>query len=327
MLTKDDSHMIRTLKTLSVFSTIGMVFILLGGALVTKTDSGDGCGSSWPLCHGQIIPSEISTELMIEYSHRIVSSLVGIAIVILALLAWKYLGHLSQMKLLSFLSVFFLVAQGLFGAAAVVWGQSDAVLALHFGVSLLSFASVFLLTLLIFEVDQKLDTKSLFIQKRHRKEIYMLVIFTIIVVYTGALVRHVNAELACLDWPFCFNDKPFHLSNFNFYQWVHMGHRLFAAILFIWNMIFFMRVSNNYRHNSVMHYGWMITLGFLVLQVAFGAFIIFTRLELIVTLFHAFFITCYFGMITYYVLLSYRSARKESSTSYKRTKFIKPVHE
>lgn len=36
--------MIRTIKWLATVSTIGMIFILLGGALVTKTDSGMGCG-------------------------------------------------------------------------------------------------------------------------------------------------------------------------------------------------------------------------------------------------------------------------------------------
>ena len=44
----------RFLKWLSVLTTIGMIFILIGGALVTKTESGMGCGRSWPLCNGQV---------------------------------------------------------------------------------------------------------------------------------------------------------------------------------------------------------------------------------------------------------------------------------
>ncbi|MEH6944979.1 heme A synthase, partial [Bacillus sp. JJ722] len=32
------------LKRLAVLTTIGMLLILLGGALVTKTESGMGCG-------------------------------------------------------------------------------------------------------------------------------------------------------------------------------------------------------------------------------------------------------------------------------------------
>ena len=137
----------RSLKWFAVITTIGMLFILIGGALVTKTESGMGCGTSWPLCNGQFIPSDISIELIIELSHRLVSGSVGILVLILSIWSWKKIGHIREAKFLSLLSFSFLVIQGLFGAAAVKWGQSDVILALHFGVSLISFAAVFLLTL------------------------------------------------------------------------------------------------------------------------------------------------------------------------------------
>lgn len=44
--------MIKLLKWLSVASSLGMLLVLVGGALVTKTESGLGCGRSWPLCNG-----------------------------------------------------------------------------------------------------------------------------------------------------------------------------------------------------------------------------------------------------------------------------------
>src|SRR5690625_4080942 len=304
--------MIRTIKWLSVVSTIGMVFILIGGALVTKTDSGMGCGSSWPLCNGQLFPAEITPELIIEYSHRLVSTVIGVTVLLLAILAWKFLGYMREVKFLSFLSTFFLIVQGLIGAAAVKWGQSDVVLAAHFGISLISFAAVFLLMLLIFEVDKMLDTESLFIQKKHRIEIYLLTAFTIIVVYTGALVRHVNANLVCPGWPFCYNETPFAFFDYNLYQWIQMGHRLMAAILFIWTLFYFITVRKLYRDNSVMFFGWMITLLLISFQVIFGAMIIFTQLNLTISLMHALFITCYFGMLSYFILLSYRSSKIKS---------------
>ncbi|HLR42212.1 MAG TPA: heme A synthase [Pseudogracilibacillus sp.] len=309
--------MFRTIKWLSVVSTVGMFFILLGGALVTKTDSGAGCGSSWPLCNGQLIPSEITAELIIEYSHRLVSSIIGVTVILLAVFAWTTLGHIREVKFLSFISVFFLILQGLIGAAAVVWGQSDFVLAIHFGISLISFASIFLLMLLIFEVDNKLDADKLYIQRDHRIEIYLLSIFTIIVVYTGALVRHINANLVCASWPFCNNSAPFAFGDYNFHQWVQMGHRLLAAILLVWTITFFIKVYKNYRGNRVMFYGWVYTLALMVSQVLFGALIIFTELNLWIALFHAFFITCYFGNLSYFMLLSYRSSlqdEKEAAT-------------
>lgn len=312
--------MIRSLKWLSVISSVGMLFILIGGALVTKTDSGLGCGNSWPLCHGELIPSEITVELVIELSHRIVSAIVGIAVLILAYLSWKNIGHIREVKFLSFLSIFFLVVQGLIGAAAVIWEQSDFILAAHFGISLISFAAVFLLTILIFEIDQKFNTKSLFIQKKHRIEIYALTIYTFIVVYTGALVRHVNANLVCMDWPFCNNQNLFNFSNFTFEQWVQMGHRLAAGILFIWTIIFLIKVIKQYRYSKVMYLGWIITTILLTLQVVFGALVVFTLLNLGIALLHALFITCYFGMLSYFILLSTRSAHVEKKETIKSEK-------
>lgn len=306
--------MIRMLKYLSVVSTIGMLLILLGGALVTKTDSGAGCGSDWPLCHGQLIPTDLSPELIIEYSHRLVSSIMGVTVLALSVLAWKFIGHIREAKFLAVLSTLFLVLQGLIGAAAVKWGQSDFVLAAHFGISLISFAAVFLLMLLIFEIDKKFDATNLIIQTKHRTEIYLLTIYTIFVVYTGALVRHVNANLVCDDWPFCNNAAPFAFADFNFHQWVQMGHRLAAGILFIWTIAFFIKILRHYRHNKVMVWGWTITLSLISLQVVFGALVIFTQINLGIALMHALLITCYFGMLSYFILLSSRSAASQKQS-------------
>src|SRR5699024_1152950 len=103
--------------------------------------------------------------------------------------AWNHLGHIREVKFLSFISVFFLVLQGLIGAAAVVWGQSDFVLAIHFGISLVSFASIFLLMLLIFEIDNKLDADKLNIKKKDRIERYLVRKYKDIVEVTGGGVR------------------------------------------------------------------------------------------------------------------------------------------
>ncbi|WP_088050050.1 COX15/CtaA family protein [Virgibacillus dakarensis] len=304
--------MIRTLKWLSVVATLGMVFVLIGGALVTKTGSGMGCGPSWPLCHGEFVPSEITPELVIELSHRLISGIMGIVVLLLSYLSWRYIGHIREVKFLAFLSSFFLILQALIGAAAVIWNQSDFVLATHFGISLISFTAIFLLMLLIFEIDKKFDTTSLYIRKRHRIEIYAITIYSLIVVYTGALVRHAHASMVCGNWPFCTNKSPFSFSSFSFEQWIQMGHRLLAGILFIWTVVLFVKVVKNYHNNRVMLWGWATTLLLIMLQVFFGAMIIFTIVNLGISLLHAFVISCYFAMLSYFVLLSTRSAKAEN---------------
>jgi cytochrome c oxidase assembly protein subunit 15 len=297
----------RSLKWLAFATTIGMIFILLGGALVTKTGSGMGCGRSWPLCNGKFLPLEISPELLIELSHRLVTGFVGIMVLILSIWSWKALGHIRETKFLSFLSIFFLLLQALIGAAAVKWGQSSFVLALHFGISLISFSAVFLLTVLIFEIDKKFDAAKLFIDKRMGFHIIGVSIYSYLVIYTGALVRHTKSSLICRDWPLCLNDAPAFPQNM--YEWVQMGHRGAAGIIFIWIAYNAYLAIRYYKSQKVLYWGWIIAFILVSLQVIAGALIIFSRLNLYIALMHAFFITCLFGVLSYFLLLYSRSRK------------------
>lgn len=299
----------RSLKWLAIAATIGMIFVLIGGALVTKTGSGMGCGRSWPLCNGQVLPTHITTQLMIELAHRIVSGIVGILVLILSIWTWKTIGHIRETKFLSFLSFFFLLLQGLIGAAAVKWGQSSFVLALHFGISLISFAAVFLLTLLIFEIDKKFDAHKLIIKKRMGRHILFVTIYSYLVIYTGALVRHTKSSLVCRDWPLCLNDAPSLPTNM--YEWVQMGHRTAAAILFLWIFYITYLAIRYDKEQKVLFWGWIVSFILVSLQALAGALIIFTKLNLGVALLHAFFITCLFGMLSYFLLLLSRSRRNQ----------------
>lgn len=300
----------RSLKWLAVATTVGMILVLLGGALVTKTGSGMGCGRSWPLCNGKFLPLEISPELIIELAHRLVSGVVGVLVLILSIWSWKAIGHIRETKFLSFLSFFFLLLQGLIGAAAVKWGQSGFVLALHFGISLISFAAVFLLTLLIFEIDKKFDAEKLYIDKRMGFHIIGVSIYSYLVIYTGALVRHTKASLVCRDWPLCLNDAPSLPANM--YEWVQMGHRAAAGLIFIWITYIFILTIRRYKEQKVLYWGWIISFILVSLQVIAGAFIIFSRLNLYIALMHAFFITCLFGVLSYFLLLYSRSKRNHT---------------
>lgn len=289
------------LKWFAVAATVGMILILLGGALVTKTDSGMGCGRHWPGCNGQLIPDVITTEVLIEFSHRLVTGVVGILIVVLAVWAWKAIGHVRETKFLSVMAVFFLILQALIGAAQVKWGQGDFILALHFGISLISFASVLLLTLLVFEVDKKFDADRIQVGKKLRFHTIGVTVYSYIVIYTGALVRHTDSSLACVDWPLCSNNSFALPSTLN--EWVQMGHRSAAALIVIWLAYIAIHVIRNYRDQKVLVWGWSIALILVLAQATTGMLSVFTRLNLTVTLLHALFVTLLFGLLTYMVLL------------------------
>lgn len=298
----------KSLKLFSVITTLGMVFVLIGGALVTKTSSGMGCGRSWPLCEGQFIPTNITKELIIELSHRLVSGSIGLMVLILSFWVWKVMKHKRETKILAITASGFMIIQSLVGAAAVVWGQSDFVLALHFGISLISFAALLLLTLLIFEVDMKFDAHKLVLDKKMRFHIYGITIYSYIVVYTGALVRHKHASLVCPSFPLCTKNR---LIPTQMHEWVQMGHRFAATLIFIWIVIATIRAVKYYKDQRVIYYGWILALCLVILQASAGVSIILTNLNLYVALLHSLFITLLFGLLCYLTLLASRSKLKK----------------
>lgn len=284
-----------------------MVWVQLGGALVTKTGSADGCGTDWPLCHGALLPKNLPIETIIELSHRAVSGLSLLVVLWLVITSWKHIGHIKEVKPLCSISVGFLLLQALIGAAAVMWQQNDYILALHFGISLISFSSVFVLTLIIFDLDQKYEANIVHIRKPLQLLTWIMAGIIYVAIYTGALVRHTESSLAYGAWPLPFNDLMPH----DMHDWIQLSHRILAFIAFITVMIVYIHAIKNYPNIRTIRYGYTASFILIILQVVTGALSVITNVNLIIALLHALFITLLFGMISYFLLLILRSNRGE----------------
>src|SRR3982750_3014453 len=64
------------------------LLFILWGVFLRASKSGDGCGQHWLTCQGEVIPSAPELKTVIEFSHRITSSLAGILLIVL--LAWAF---------------------------------------------------------------------------------------------------------------------------------------------------------------------------------------------------------------------------------------------
>src|SRR5436190_21933877 len=125
-----------------------MFLVLVMGATVTNTGSAEGCGRSWPLCNGRFIPEQ-ATATLIEFSHRAVTGVEGILVAGLAVAAWFGWRDRRALRGLIVLMVATLLLQAGMGAWAVMSPQTPVVLATHFGISLLCFASTCLVAAVI----------------------------------------------------------------------------------------------------------------------------------------------------------------------------------
>src|SRR5260370_34132353 len=59
------------------------ITVIVWGAYVRATGSGAGCGSHWPLCNSDFLPTTPQTQTVIEFTHRVTS---GVSLGLVALL-------------------------------------------------------------------------------------------------------------------------------------------------------------------------------------------------------------------------------------------------
>lgn len=299
------------LRPLSIAATFGMLLVIVMGATVTNTGSAEGCGRSWPLCQGQWIP-EFAVATMIEFSHRAVTGLESFLIIALAVGAFVAYRGYTEIRILAPLMVLSLVMQAGMGAWAVLYPQVPGVLALHFGISLLAFASVTLTTTWIGEFEQGDTPRAHRVSVGYRRAAWGALLFSLLVVYLGAYVRHAGLDLMCHDWPLC-NGKVFPLFDPGIA--VVFAHRLAASILVIWLSVLAAWSWRQRASRPDLVRGSAAAVGLVLLQSVAGAAVVFTNLGLWSALAHAGLMALLFGSISYMCLQSLPELSPRPATS------------
>ena len=288
----------RLVRWLAVATTAGMFLVVMLGATVTTTGSGEGCGRSYPLCHGQLIPP-LSLPALIEYSHRLITGVEGVLMAGLAVGVLRYWRRRREIQVLLPLMVLTLLLQSGLGAWAVLAPQSPLVMALHFGVSLTAFASVLLMAVVLFEEGRSERYRSSPLPPRFGALAWFSVGFTYLIVYLGAYVRHTNASLACLDWPLCQGQL---VPGFSGPVGIVFLHRLAALAGTLLLAALAIYAARWRRQRPDLFWGSMIAFGLVLAQSASGAVLVLSRLNLFSSLAHSGIVVLLFGSLCYLVL-------------------------
>ncbi len=129
------------------------LLVILWGAWVRISHSGDGCGQSWPSCQGQyLIDSEEQKKTWIEWIHRATSGLFGIMVVLLVLWSWFKFSFRHPVFKSALCVLFFTIIEALIGALLVLAGLTGdntsltraLIMNLHLLNSLLLVSSIFI---------------------------------------------------------------------------------------------------------------------------------------------------------------------------------------
>jgi heme A synthase len=96
--------------------------VISWGYFLRVSQSGDGCGTSWPLCEGAFVPAEASFPTWVEFIHRASSGVVLVAVVGMMLWSFRLYERRHPVRLAAVASFVFTVFESMFGALLVVFG-------------------------------------------------------------------------------------------------------------------------------------------------------------------------------------------------------------
>ncbi|HEX8354325.1 MAG TPA: COX15/CtaA family protein [Pyrinomonadaceae bacterium] len=94
--------------------------VILWGAFVRASKSGDGCGAHWPLCNGTVVPDASQAKTLVEFAHRVTSGVAFLLVVGLCVWAFRRFGRGHAVRAAAALSGVFIVTESLIGAGLVL---------------------------------------------------------------------------------------------------------------------------------------------------------------------------------------------------------------
>lgn len=256
-------------------TALGLLFILLiWGNAVSGLKAGLAC-PDWPLCHGQVIPP-FRWDIYVEFSHRVIG---GITSVVLFILCYRrFRTYERNYRILPLLIVVLLLFQIVLGGIVVLTKLPVNLTTIHFTNAIIIFSITFYLV--YFDgVRRKPD----FCFQGPAGLFFALFLLVFIQASLGAYVRHLEAGLACPDFPTCLGYWiPPELSGKVLAHFTHRAVAYLLTVVFIC-VLFLSRRSERLKEARD-NMSWAVSL--LFLQIGLGILVVTSKLVFYVTAIH-----------------------------------------
>lgn len=259
-----------TLRKYSFFVLIYNVFVILIGAVVRATGSGAGCGSHWPSCKGQVIPTDPQIETLIEFTHRITSGLTIIFVLILLIWVYRNYEEKSKIRTAARFVFIFIIVEALIGAGLVLFelvGENSSliratVIALHLVNTFLLLGS----NAFLYEWIKDGEPRKLLITRNARQLFILMTILFLVLGASGAITALGDTLFPATSLSEGIKQD---FSGENFLLQLRVYHPIIAVMIglglyFIYNN--FLKKSKNEKLNTYSKY----LAGLFILQLIFG---------------------------------------------------------
>lgn len=196
--------------------------VVLGG-VVRATESGLGC-PDWPRCHGQLLPP-LETPVLIEFSHRLLASIVGLLVLATAFVAWRRYRQLPAVVWPAMAALVLVIGQIILGGVTVLNDLSPSIVSAHLALALSLLAALLIVAVFAFSPPAGASARDTAASPL-RNLTLLTALASFGVMLTGSYVSGSGASLAFGDWPL-FNGQL--LPDGGRLAMIHFTHRLAAA--------------------------------------------------------------------------------------------------
>ncbi len=213
-----------TLRRLAIVTTAVTYLLVVVGGMVRATGSGLGC-PDWPRCHGSLVPP-LEYHAIIEYSHRLVASIVIILSLTLAGVALAARQRIDRrVRRLAVATVPVVFSQALLGALVVALELHAESVVAHL---LVAMSLVAVLISLVVETTPSVPApRQAPADRRFARRLTWVTVFTLALMLLGSYVSGRDAGLAFPDWPLF--DGRLVPATHGVASDLHFAHRLLAA--------------------------------------------------------------------------------------------------
>ena len=194
------------------------------GGVVRVTGSGLGC-PDWPLCHGRVIPP-LEYHTLIEYSHRLSATVVGLLILTLVIMAWRGYRHDKLVLATSTAALVVTLLAASLGGAAVLTELEWWSVMIHLGLAQLLVASIALALVATASPSPRPPLRRDGF-RRFELSIGLSLVGLLTLTLFGSYMVGRGYGASCATWPLCEGNAFPTSAPFA----VHMAHRYVAAIV------------------------------------------------------------------------------------------------
>lgn len=264
-----------SLSTLRRFSYAALLVAfthLVFGAIVRISGSGMGCGDHWPLCYGHLIPPMNRPDLVVEWTHRLLASILVLTVVAFAVTAWRgrhasAVGGRGGVLRASLLALGAVLTAALLGAVTVWLGNPPYATVAHWLVAMTLFATLGAASMRaggLGGAAARVEHAS----GRVARAAYAAAGLAFLTVALGGLTAKLpSAAIACRSFPLCGRDASAGAEAVH----VQLTHRVLAFLLLLHLIGVVAGLARRPEESRAVARAASIALGLVLLQLAVAA--------------------------------------------------------